>query len=282
MTLNFAHASIPSSLALSKRVADMSSTNEDQVEAPAQTAASKTPDGSGKSADTTNTREPATHVRICPHHTLSFQQLQQVAITRLLKEERSLDVLVKLYPSHDCKVEDDTKPQSYSHVYFRNSARSEPGFELSASWEAVISRLKYSDYSKDDMRHMLEKSNVWLCPHSELCNNWVISAMSRLLKQNQGGRTNSGLEGIKTHCASCRTTFQVRCLTERPMQELEACLRINTKRQLGLGLWEDDDDWQRQCVLMTDDNGSGSEDPSARAQRGLCCGVQYIRGMIDP
>ena len=230
-------------------------------------------------ANTTNTREPATHVRICPHHTLSFQQLQQVAITRLLKEQRSLDVLVKLYSSHDCKDKDDTKPQSCSHVYFRNSARSEPGFELSASWEAVFSRLKYSDYSKDDMRHMLEKSNVWLCPHTELCNNWVISAMSRPLKQNQGGRTNNGLEGIRTHCASCRTAFQARCLTERPMQELEACLRISTKRQLGPGVWEDDDDWQRQCVSMTDDKGSGNE---IVAQRGFRCGLQYLRGMIDP
>lgn len=279
MTFGLAHASSPSNLALSERVADNSSTDEDQVQPPAQTAASSISDDSGKPADTTNTKETATHVRICPHHTLSFQQLQQVASTRRLQEECSLDILVKLNRPHHCKVKDNAKPQICSQIYFRNSARFEPGFQLSASWEVVSSRLSYSDYSKDDMRQMLEGSNVWLCPHTRLCNDWVINAMFRLLKQNEGGRTTKGLEGIRDNFDCCRTAVQVRCLTERPLQELEACLQVNTKRELGQGLCKDDEDWQGQCVPTTDDEGSGSE---IDGHMKFPCGVQYLRGIIDP
>ena len=275
MALGVAYGSSPSTLVPSERLVDNSSTDE----SPAHTAASIAPDDSGNTTDTTHTKAPAILVRICPHHTLSFQQLHQLATTPLLEEDRSLDTLVRIHPPHDYEVKDDTEPQICSQFYFRNSARFEPGFELSASWEVVWSRLQYSDHWKDDLRNVLERSDVWLCPHTRLCNSWVVNAMFRTLKQNEGGRTNKGLEGIRNHCNKCRTAVQVRCLTERPLQEPEALLQVNTKRQLGQGLREDDDDWLRQSVEPTDDKGDGSE---IEGEERFHCGVQYVRGMIHP
>ncbi len=273
------HNSGPSSLVSSNSTADSFSTDKTKDSPAAHTPESITLDDPDNPAEPANPKQAATHVRICPHHTLSFEELNQLATTPLLEENRSLDMLVKLHPPHHHKVKDNTKPRLCSHIYFRNTASFEPGFELTACWIAVCSRLKYGEYSKDDIRQMLGRSKVWLCSHSKLCNTWVINAMVCILKRNQGGRTYEGLKGMRIDCEHCKAAIQVRCLTEKPLEELSALLQVSTKRQLGKGLREDDDQWQKYCVPVADDMGNGSRSDE---QREFHCGTHYIRGIIHP
>lgn len=220
---------------------------------------------------------PPKYVRICPHYLLSFGQLHFMATQSHRKPNLSLDLFAKLHAPHDRRVFiHGREPSIYSSIYFSNTLSMHPGFELSSSWNIWCLRSASTNYSVDSIRGLLQRSNVWLCPHIALGSNWVVSTIFRLLKYNN--RNPESSDGNTECCPACCTFLQVMCVTKLPLNESKARLIVNTKRRLGLGFREDDVFWQTQSVTSAGDRGSGSE---SIVQRGFSCGVQSLRLVIN-
>lgn len=274
--------------------------NEAGDQLPKCATASTKPNTTSNVVGRTATKSFKSFARICPHQILSFERFQHVANLPTLQDTHSLDVLIKLSPSHHAKVverkryrphdrlrrtksdPEPTTPQPCSYVSFRNAADLEAGFELVASWEVLFFARPDGTYAKDDMQRLLRVLHVWLCPHIRLDEYCVVDTMFGLLSAGDIEEKSADQErakrraGLPKRCTQCDTTIQVTLLTE-DLNEVRC--HVEARRNLGQGQSENDPCWSKQCARAENDRKSSS---NSRRDSQCHCGVQFLRGIINP
>lgn len=208
------------------------------------------------------------YVRICPHQTLSFERLYEVANLPGIRGANYLDALVNLPNDHDIKIPNQERrlctpkripnreigsiypPSSFVRFRYEHSAEQRPGFVLHA-----FCQITNPDEQKQDIRIRLERYKIWLCPHMRLDDPWFVNAIHRLL--HPGDRYDDPIEEYKAKqsdnrksCRHCASGFAVKKYTGNPeLRPGEVRIVVLSRRYLGTGETLEDPDWLKQRVL---------------------------------
>ena len=263
----------------------------------------------GLSGRTDSNTSPTYHdsfVRVCPHITLSYDQYYQFAHTKfpMSETDEGLEITASITSRHG-RIPTETysyrtheqfpdphyippKPsyQLIKEVSFADNPDTREGFTLCAFWEVILHASDPGNYHKNDVRSLLEDSNVWLCQHTKIWDDWVVDALCCLVRieeeyyERYNEREKRG--DMHTHCMVCEkcdTTIRVGSLTDASATVTKASCIVMVKRFLGTG-WdgEEDNEWMRQSLKREEDKGDGSNlgnDPDFN------CKMVYIRGYID-
>ena len=261
---------------------------------------------SGRTDSNTSPIYHDSFVRVCPHITLSYEQYSQFAHTKFPMSERDIGLEITAsitsthgrtptetysYRTHE-QIPDPhyipPKPsyQLIKEFSFADNPDTREGFTLCAFWEVILHASDPGNYHKNDLRSLLEDSNVWLCQHTRIWDDWVVDTLCCLVRieeeyyERYNEREKRG--DMHTHCMVCEkcdTTIRVGSLTDVSAMVTQASCLVMVKRFLGTG-WdgEEDNEWMRQSLKIEEDTGDGSNldnDPDFN------CKMVYIRGYID-
>lgn len=125
-------------------------------------------------------------------------------------------------------------------------------------------------YVKKKIYAFLETSNISLCPHMRISDDDIVNTVCSLL---------SRASDTTLHCQDCTTSITIAHLPCRPEDGGHARYLIKVKRVLGNGKSKDDLLWRSQCVLSDEDEGG--ERSAMNSGERFCCGVQYLRGIVN-
>ena len=193
-------------------------------------------------------------LQICPHETLSFEDLQRDANS--LTTRNADETINALTPScHEHHSQSDpainkakcacvTSPGllrgfgTYACEDGKDPAHA-PGIALHFHWDlGSLESIRSQVESAAELQHFLGADGIRLCPHKEISDSDVVNAIFGFVKRQSE-------KEVLTGCACCDTEITVFVRMEGGDQ---TC-RVTTKRYLGTAEKLDDPVWLAQCEV---------------------------------
>ncbi|KAL9628670.1 MAG: hypothetical protein Q9164_007181 [Protoblastenia rupestris] len=213
-------------------------------------------------------------VRICPHQTLTFDRLQRIAGLPGIKDGKHLDAIMPVStPHHDqkpdnfreCKMRPNNHDGPQSRIWYEYDENSRipgvgAGVSMCTAWIFRIQKPSEDKrrLSKQDISAYLAQGGIGLCPHTNLNDTWVTSAVYGIIYP--GHRYDDPIEQYLAdrtedddfkQCQRCCTTYLVS--HRETLDDEWIVINVLVHRFLGQGKSSDESVWQNQCVdVLTD------------------------------
>ena len=193
----------------------------------------------------------APHLRICPHETISFEDLQQVVNSLAIKPtDKTMDALMTSCHGH-CSVSHPVtgNTQTICHsspgfligigTYALKDRKDTSGVVLDFLWDlGLLDGVRAQIETAADLKHYLDAEDVLLCPHKRISDSDVINAIFGFVKRRSS-------QDVTARCDRCATKIKV---IVRPQGDHQVCY-VTTRRYLGWVEKSDDPDWLAQCSV---------------------------------
>ena len=188
---------------------------------------------------------------ICPHETISFEDLQKVLSSLAIKpSNETIDALTANYQEH-CSQQDPATRKTktvcisslglvtgygtYSLKDDKDSSQN-PSVALCFDWNlGLLDSIRCQVETAAELQQFLGAEGIPLCQHKELSDSDVINAIFTFVKRPSS-------QDVITGCDQCETEIKVMARMERDDQ---VCC-VTTKRYLGLVEKPDDPSWLAQ------------------------------------
>ena len=191
-------------------------------------------------------------LRICPHETLSFEDLQKVTSPHTIRDNGSTTDALTIN-CHEHRSHIDPVAQNSGHVctsspgllrgsgaYTYESSKDSshtPCVVLYFHWDlGALDGIRAQVETAAELQQSLGADAIQLCPHKLISDSDVINAIFGFVKRPSGPEVSTG-------CDCCDT--EIKILT-RMVGRDEMC-RVTTRRCLGTADKADDPMWLTQC-----------------------------------
>lgn len=189
----------------------------------------------------------------CPHETLSFEGLQEIANSLAIKNTgETIDALTPSCHDHrsrfdpaakDAKHICESSPSllqgsgTYALEGSKGPSHTPPSVVLCFHWDlAFIHGIRAQVESAAELQYFLGADGISLCPHKQISDSDVINAVYGFVKRPSGRE-------IITSCDRCDTEINI---SARMEGDDETC-RVTTTRYLGTVEKSNDPRWLAQC-----------------------------------
>ena len=195
---------------------------------------------------------PSPRLQICPHESLSFENLQKATNFRAATNRCDpIDALTLSCHDHRSHFEPASKNARNvctsspgllvgSGTYASEDAKDDshtPGVVLCFHWDlGFLDGIRGQVETALEFQHFLGADGIWLCPHKQISDSDVINAIFSFVKRPSG-------RNVITSCGCCDSVITILTRTEGGD---ETC-RVTTKRYLGALEKPDDPTWLAQC-----------------------------------
>ena len=193
-------------------------------------------------------------IRICPHETMSFEDLQQVVKALATKHiNEPIDALTMSCHEHRNHLDPGTNKNkivctsspglltgsgTFALENGKNNSHS-PGVLLCFDWDlGLLDALRCQVESAVELKHLLSADAILLCPHKQMSDSEIINAIFGFLK------TPSSRDSI-SRCEGCDTEIKVMIRLDGDDQ----ICHVTTNRYLGTVEEPDDPVWLAQCSI---------------------------------
>lgn len=210
-------------------------------------------------------RRSEPRVSLCPHETVSFEQLQQV-LASFKRETRgkSLDALActpnsTAHHTHCvnatakegrtvCTTSPSSLKGSGSYTYQSSEdPATTSSLKLSFSWDlGSMAGIRFQCGSLSELQHFLSADGIWLCPHRQLSDPSIVRSIWEIIypsEMSAGPIDRHRAAEIACGCQSCDTKVRISTTQEG----YDEALRVSTERWLGSGESRNDAAWLAQC-----------------------------------
>ena len=191
-------------------------------------------------------------LQCCPHETLSFEGLQEIASSLAIKNTgETIDALTPSYHEHRSRFDPTAKDAKHicesspsllkcSGTYALEGSKGPshtPSVVLCFHWDlAFIHGIRGQVESAAELQYFLGADGISLCPHKQISDSDVINAVYGFVKRPSGRE-------IFTSCDCCDTEINI---CTRMEGDDETC-RVTTTRYLGRAERANDPRWLAQC-----------------------------------
>lgn len=191
-------------------------------------------------------------LRICPHETISFENLQQTLKDLAIRNAgETIDALTLSCSGH--RSQPDSTANNAKHVCvsspsllqgfgtFASEGSKDPSHAPNAvlrfHWDlGFLEGIRSQMETAAELQQFLGGDNIWLCPHKHVSDSDIVNAIYSFLKRSSGREVITG-------CDRCASEIKVFARMEG---DDEAC-RVTTKRCLGTMESANDPRWLAQC-----------------------------------
>ena len=191
-------------------------------------------------------------LQVCPHETLSFENLQKIA-TSVAIDNETIDALTSSCHEHRSQFDLTSKKTKStcvsspgllkgSGVYIAEESKDPahgPGVALCFQWDlGFLDGIRGQVETAAELHQFLGAEVICLCQHKRISDSDVVNAIFGFIKRPSG-------HDVVINCERCETEITVFAGVEGDDQ----MCRVTTKRYLGAARKPDDPVWLAQCDI---------------------------------
>ena len=179
-----------------------------------------------------------THLQICPHETLSFEGLQDIANALAISNPgATMDALTLRCHEHRSHYDPAAKNSkcvcvsspgllrgfgSYAFEVGKDPSHS-PGVLLCFDWDlGLLNGIRAQVENAAELQRFLGADGIWLCPHKRISDSDIINAAYGFVKKPSGRE-------VITACDQCDTEIKI----STRMEGIDDSCHVTTNRYLG-------------------------------------------------